>query len=250
MIYDCFLYNGEKECLQIRCEELKELDVTHVLIESSFTFSGKSNALKYWDFANLYSYNVKPFLCNNVPNNGNAWDNEKTQRNYILTALEILGAKDDDIVIISDADEIPSMKAVKSYNSEMGLTALKMYNFWYKFNFLTEVKKWVAPKIMTYEYLKNTTPNEVRNSGFPSEIEYGGWHFSYAGDADYVINKIKSFSHQEFNTEQYINKKEVERKINNGLSLWGESQFQKVEIDESFPKYLLYNQPKFKHLIA
>jgi len=250
MIWDTFLYNGERQCLEIRCEELLPLNVTHVLIESCFTFSGHPNSLKYWDFPNLYSYNIKPFICNNVPNNGNAWDNEICQRNYILNALKSLGAKDDDIVIISDADEVPKMEAVKEYKSDNGLTALFMSNYWYKFNMLTENKKWVAPKITTYGYLKTTTPNEVRNSGFPSAIENGGWHWSYLGDANYIINKIQSFSHQEFNKEQYINKEEIERKIQNGLSLWGESKFEKVEIDDTFPSYLRNNQEKFKHLIA
>lgn len=249
MIWDCILYNGEKDCLQIRGEELKDLDITHVLIESCFTFSGKSNTLKYWDFANLYSYNIKPFLCNNVPNNGDAWSNEKAQRNYILKALESLGAKDDDIVIISDADEIPKCEAVKKYNLEMGITALVMDLYYYYLNCLYAKQVWAMPKILTYEVLKNSTPDLIRKEGYRSMIQNGGWHFSYLGGVDAIREKIKSFSHTEFNVEPFNNEAYILEKIKNFEYLWGDKKLTTVEIDNSYPSVVFNNQSEYFHLI-
>lgn len=243
MIYDAFLFNGEKEVLDIRVKELESINVKHIAIQSTKTFTGNDKELK------IYPYkNVEYLIINNFTEGVNAWDKEAFQRDYIMNGL--LGANDNDIVIISDADEIPSLEAVKSYNPEMGLTALLMNNYWYKFNWLTQKEKWIAPKIMTYGYLKKTTPNEVRNSGYESTIENGGWHFSYLGDADYIVNKIESFSHQEYNTPQYKDKEEIKIKIETGMSLWGDSKFEKVEIDDTFPAYLRNNKEKFIHLIA
>ncbi len=249
MIYDCFLYNGEKECLQTRCEELKELNVTHVLIESCFTFSGKSNTLKYWDFSNLYSYNIKPFLFNNMPNNGNAWDNESAQRNYILKALETLGAKDDDVVVISDADEIPSYKAVNSYNADIGLAALSMDLYYYYFNCLGGKQQWPAAKICLYKHLKTHTPQGIRESGYGDLINNGGWHFSYLGDVDSIVNKLESYSHTEFDTEEIKGRNRIEQKIKNGESLVNNNKFTFIELDESFPQYIVENKDKYSHLI-
>ena len=249
MIIDCIIFNGEKECLQIRAEELKPLNVTHVLVESCFTFTGRSNSLKYWDFANLYSYNIKPFLCNNMPNNGNAWDNERTQRDYILTALESLGAQDDDIIIISDADEVPRLEAIKEYNLEMGLTALRMDKFGYYLNCREGVQSWERARIMPFSYLKENSPEEVRNSGFPSEIKNAGWHWSWLGGVDAMINKLNSFSHQEVNNDKLNNRDILEYKFKTGQSLWGDDFWEMVDIDNSFPKYVQDNKEKFKHII-
>ena len=47
MIFDCFTFFNELELLEIRCEELKELDVIHVVVESNLTHSGKSKPLYF-----------------------------------------------------------------------------------------------------------------------------------------------------------------------------------------------------------
>jgi beta-1,4-mannosyl-glycoprotein beta-1,4-N-acetylglucosaminyltransferase len=247
--FDCFLYNGEKACRQIRCEELMPLNVDHISVESNYTFTGKKRNLYLSWGLEENKYRLYAVVDSQVPNNGNAWDNESHQRNYILTMLEAIDAQDDDIVIISDADEIPSLKAIQSYKPEMGLTALKMDVFWYKFNCLAEEQTWSHPKIMTYGYLKSTTPQKVRESGYGNVIDNAGHHFSYLGDADFIVNKLESFSHQEYNATEFKDKEEITRKINEGISLWGEGKFRFVPIDETFPKYLYENQEKFKSLI-
>lgn len=249
--WDCFLFNGEFENLKIRCEELKPLNVSHVLVDSKYTFTGNKQRVPFLEHEGdeFMGYDIYEWTVDDPPNRDGAWVNEIHHRNCILKALVELGAKDDDIVIVSDADEIPSLKAVQSYKPEMGLTALRMDNFWYKFNCLTEKQSWLPTRIMTFEYLKNTTPNDVRNSGYKNTIDKGGWHFSYLGDADYIVNKLESFSHQEYNTTELKNKEGITRKINEGVSLWGGSKFEFVPIDESFPKYLYENQQEFKKLI-
>jgi len=218
MIFDIFLYNGEEACLKIRMEELKGLEVTHILVESPFTFTGN---IKHTSYRLKHGKTINP--CNfgfiNMPNNGNPWDNETAQRNYMLDCLKEFNPTDDDIVIISDVDEIPARHAVESYKPEMGLTALVMDNFWYKLNCLTERQTWKLARIMPYSYLKETTPDEVRRSGYPSEISNAGHHFSYLGNADFICNKLESFSHQEFNTAKFKDKAEINRKIEEGISL-------------------------------
>lgn len=249
-IYDCFLYDNEKHCLEIRGEELKSLDVTHVLIESPFTFTGKSKSLNYWDFAQEnHSYNIRGFLCHNMPNNGNAWDNEVYQRNYIMTALEFLKAQDDDIVIISDADEIPYAEAVKMYSPNHGVASLSMDLYYYYLNCLSGEDVWRLPKIMTYKQLKSTTPNEVRQYNPEVIIWNAGWHFSYLGGTEAIQNKIRSFSHQELNTEQITDSKYLSGKLNTLEYLWDNTTMKRVEIDDSFPETVFKNQDKYSHLI-
>lgn len=248
MIYDCFLFSGERDVLKIRCEELKPLGVVHVLVEGRNTFTGNAKKLRYPDIEHEFNkYNIRYIIVDDVSVSFNPWDEESNQRNAIMRGL--YDAKEDDIVIISDVDEIPYSKCVAEYDIGMGITAFRMDNFWYKFNWLTGGQAWTPAKILSFCDLKKSTPNEIRNGGAKSEFSKGGWHFSYLGDADYIVEKLESFSHIEFNLEKYKNKEEIRQKIKDGISLWGGSQFEYVTIDESFPKYLYENKKEFSHLI-
>lgn len=242
MIWDCFTYNGEDDLLKIRCEELKELNVTHILIESNYTFTGKWKELKYVKNNN---YNIQYFVSNDLPNNGNAWDNESAQRNYISYALMELGANDNDIVMISDVDEIIKESVVKNYSPISSLTAFKMDTYRYYFNCLEGKQNWDMARIMNYSYLKNKTPNEIRNSGFERVIENAGWHFSYMGGYEKIIEKIESFSHTELNTEDF--KLKIKYKHENCQSLFGDDYWSIVPINMHFPKEILNNYDYYKN---
>lgn len=242
MIWDCFTYNGEYDLLKIRCEEFKDLDVTHILVESNYTFTGKWKELTY---KKNEQYNIKHFVLNHVPNNGNAWDNELAQRNYILNALQILGANDNDIVIISDVDEIIKESVIRNYSPISSLTALKMDTYRYYYNCLEGKQNWNMARIMNYSYLKSKTPNEVRNSGFERILDNAGWHFSYMGGYDKIIQKIESFSHTELNNDDF--KSKLLSKYENCQSLFGDDYWEIVPITIFFPKEILNNFDYYKN---
>lgn len=241
MIWDCFTYNGEDDLLKIRCEELKDLNVTHVLVESNYTFTGKWKELKY---KKDDKYRVEHFVANHLPNNGNAWDNEKAQRNYILNALQILGANDNDIVIISDADEIIKASVISNYSPISSLTALKMDTYRYYYNCLEGRQNWDKARIMNYSYLKQKSPDEVRNSGFERVLDNAGWHFSYMGGYEKMIEKIESFSHTEFNNDEF--KSKLLSKYENCQSLFSDDYWEVVPITIHFPREVLNNYDYYK----
>ncbi len=243
MIYDCFLFNGEKECLDIRTEELKYLDVTHVAVQSDVTFTG--NKKKVYD---IFYFRMEEIIVNDMPNNCDAWAREAHQRNAIMRGLK--EAKDDDIVIIGDVDEITKATAVQEFiDKKYDFAALKMDVFWYKFNCLAEIQTWVHPKIMKYSYLKDKMPNDVRGSGFENVIANAGWHFSYLGGENFIANKLQSFSHTEYNKPEYNNIEHIKFCIKNGIALWGGGKFQFMKLAGRFPEYLVKNKEKYKHLI-
>jgi beta-1,4-mannosyl-glycoprotein beta-1,4-N-acetylglucosaminyltransferase len=182
-----------------------------------------------------------------MPNTGNAWDNEKAQRNSIMDALAELNAQDEDIIIISDADEIIRREVVENYIPNDELTALKIDTYRYYLNCLEAKQNWIMPRIMKYKYLKQHTPDKVRNSGYEHMIDNGGWHFSYIGDVDFVKRKIESFSHTELNTEEF--KSKLEYKMEHCQSLFGDDFWEVVNIDETFPKDVVANPEKYSHLI-
>ena len=83
------------------------------------------------------------------------------------------------------------------------------------------------------------------------QIIRGGWHFSFLQKPQDIINKITSYSHGEFNKPENINKKGIEEKIKSGQDIFNRgNKLKMIEIDSSFPKYVLENETKFKEWIG
>jgi len=65
-----------------------------------------------------------------------------------------------------------------------------------------------------------------------------------------ISKKIKSFSHGEFNKKNFTDYKIIEEKINMGKDIFDRKiSYKKVNIDNSFPKYITDNKEKLKDWI-
>ena len=118
-------------------------------------------------------------------------------------------------------------------------------------------KKWLGTKICNYRFLKEHGVDKLRHPSMRESgvrIDDGGWHFTYVGShkettaRQRVLLKIECAAHQEFNNSFY--------KINAGKNIEGnkdvffrDSKFEVVELDSTFPKYIVENKDRFKHLI-
>ena len=92
----------------------------------------------------------------------------------------------------------------------------------YYYNFENKIEdKWPLVRIFNYNTIKNTfylnNLNKIRrlNINDKNKIKNSGWHLSYFGDINFIINKIKQYSHTEFNNEKYINKITMQELIKN-----------------------------------
>ena len=126
--------------------------------------------------------------------------------------------------------------------------------FMYKLNLqnLSE-SNWIGSKITKKKYISSM--QNLRNLKFKNypfwrfdkrdlQIIEGGWHFSFLKTPDQILEKIKSFSHGEFNDEK-INKNEIEKKIFENRDIFNRGfDLEKIKIDESFPSYILENKDK------
>jgi beta-1,4-mannosyl-glycoprotein beta-1,4-N-acetylglucosaminyltransferase len=244
MIFDAFLYAGEKACLDIRIAELSGLDVMHIAVQANKTFTNKPKSFVDLNYDRVASVNVT-----DMPDGDDPWGREKWQRNSIMRGLETAGAKDDDLIVIADADEIPKAEAIKKYHPGMAVTSLVMDKFGYWLNCVEGFQSWKIAKILTYWKLKNSTPDLIRNSGQENYIYDAGWHYSWLGDVNNVVNKFNSFSHQECNKPELNNVEVLKYKIATGQSLWGEDFWQIIPIDGRAPSEVRNNIEKYKHLI-
>ena len=81
-------------------------------------------------------------------------------------------------------------------------------------------------------------------------IKNGGWHFSYLQSPENISNKIKSFAHGEFNNSSITNEENIKLKISKGQDIFERGHsLKKIEIDSSFPDYVLKNKEKLKKWI-
>lgn len=244
--YDTCCFFNEIDLLKLRCEELKELNPIHVIVEASTTHTGIPKPYYFEENKHLFSeYNIRHIKTDDLPNNGNAWDAENKQRDLSLFGL--YDCEDEDIVGIFDLDEIPKAEMVKKYKPEMGVTGVKMDKFSYFLNCVEGYQQWEMGKLLTYGMLKKTTPNKVRNGGHETIMCEAGWHFSFLGGVEKMKEKLFAYAHTETVTSNLLNR--LERKFESGQSLWGDDYWRFVDIDDKFPKYLREHQDEFSHLI-
>lgn len=108
-IYDCFTYFNEIELLELRLSVLDSFVDYFVLVEANKTFTNEDKEFHFEKNKHLftdYADRIIYIKVDDMPNSDNAWDREKHQRNCIMKGLS--RAHPDDLIIISDIDEIPN----------------------------------------------------------------------------------------------------------------------------------------------
>ena len=183
-----------------------------------------------------------PFLSEaDKKRNGNAWDNEYHQRNCIDRGLSRLDLSNNDIIMISDVDEIPDANILELLKKKeiKGLIAFNQEVYYYNLN-CRHIEQCSAARFIDYESYKvkfNSVPQEVRNCMTVNYEIKCGWHFTYFMNTEDIANKIKNFAHQEFNNENYTNEEKIKEKIKNNEDLFGRNMNHiYIEVNEN--KYL------------
>jgi len=260
-LIDCFTFYNELEMLELRLTELYDIVDKFILVESDRTHKGEMKRLFFEE--NKWKYEKWKDKIIHVkvefPSHLDVWGREKYQRNSFMPTLYSLGLSNDDLVVISDLDEIPDFNTLSyiknSYNMK-GLFKLEMDHYWASlYNKMISPEKWYHAKIVDWETLKSKTPDECRLDFNCQWWERGGWHLSYFGGPDIIINKINSTAHQELNHDKFKVKDEVIKKVREGLDLFDEWRgFQKINPIENqyLPrnwKILLGNEEKYGNFI-
>ena len=81
-------------------------------------------------------------------------------------------------------------------------------------------------------------------------FEDSGWHFNNVMSHEQISLKLKTFAHTEF-TEDYFSSPEIIKdKIDKQIDLFNRGhKYQKVNMDSSFPEYILENREKYSDWI-
>lgn len=285
MIYDCFTFFNELDLLRLRLHELDEVVDKFVLVEATRTFQKKAKPLYFQENKHLFKrfeHKIIHIVVDKYPTFWkklrvpNAWDYDNHQKEQILKGLK--DCQPDDIIIISDLDEIPRAEKVKEFAHTEGIKVFRQYFACYFLNnicrkihdFNGKAKAqinengfgfWQGSVMLSYKDLqsKTKTIEKTRLQRDEKEpqvkiIREGGWHFSFIGGVEKVIQKLESWAHtDEIDLNSYKNPEKIKKIITLGKSIFHEDEyFKKVDILSNtipFPKYLKENISKFQQLI-
>tara|TARA_B100000963_G_scaffold236476_1_gene206710 strand:- start:8082 stop:8897 length:816 start_codon:yes stop_codon:yes gene_type:complete len=269
-LIDCFMYFDENLVLDIRLNTLNDAVDKFVIAEATRDHAGKSKKLNFKienfsKFKHKIVYQVIDNLPLNVTSKKFRWhDNhmrDQFQRNSLAAGYK--DADPNDLIMISDIDEIPDPKKIKEFDIKNKYACFLQKNFQSKINLLNITESyWSGTKICQKKNLKS--PQWLRNiktkkrsflnifkDRQPQLIEDGGWHFSFLKDPESIKRKIIAYSHQEYNKEEFTDIKNIENKISNNKDLFNRDiKYKSVEIDSSFPNYIYKNKSKFKDWIV
>ena len=268
-LYDCFMYNNENLILELRLNTLDKLVHKFVIVESAFDHQGNKKKLKF--NINKFKKFKKKIIyikVTDLPTGKNPWLRENFQRNCIERGLE--KSKDNDLIIVSDLDEIPNPQAIKSFNKSKRYAVFKQNHFFYKINLQSQKNPfWFGSRICVKKFLKS--PQWLRELKFKKRsfwrldkirlnniLENGGWHFCNLKSPKQLLYKYQNlcetndqFVFKEKIDQKHLDEQEIKNKIKNGLDIIGRKEIYKFKkLDNSFPKYLVKNKKRYSKWIV
>ena len=290
-IYDCFMYMNEDVVLDLRLNYLNNYVDKFVIVESLYFHNGKKKNLsfninKFSRFKEKIIYLVLDHEPNDIEiindNENNDIKNSKHilngmrrdfyQRNHIMKGLN--ESSDNDIILISDIDEIPKMSSFDVRSIKNDLIFFKQKMFYYKFNLCSKIISWFGTRACKKKELLNPQwLRNVKSKSYPwwridvyfsknkytnlKIIEDGGWHFSYLNSPKEIEKKLKNYAHYREYELDPLGLEKIKERIFNKTSVYNlskdmrQSKFisgQKLEkVNLSvLPDYISDNKDKYK----
>ena len=262
-IYDCCIYFDENLMLDMRFNILNEHVDKFVVVEATRDHSGNSKKLNFdmnnfKKFKEKIIYHVVEDIPQEVKNYKKGWSpnfyRENFHRDSISKAIE--NCDPEDLILISDADEIPNFDAINSSKIKK-FALLRQKNFYYKINLQSE-NEWLGTGVCYKKYLKS--PQWLRNKRFLRRgflrrlffktqiINNGGWHFSFLKTPEDIIKKMNAYGHGELAFQ--VDKQKIEDSIKSKeFFINPKIKLKRVSIDKTYPKYINNNLSIFKNWI-
>ena len=199
------------------------------------------------------------------------------QKNHLMDALR--DVTKEDVILFGDLDEIPNPDALQGILADFDPTKvyhLAQRNFYVYLNMeespvkLRSItgefpgvaqadRRWLGTKVCSIRNIPEegivrlrdlvpvTDPRSVR-------VPDGGWHFGYMGGyhtsnvLDRIGTKIRAAAHQEYNDAEII--AETMDQLILGKDIFGrDTHFERVDIDDTWPRYLVTHPEEYGHLI-
>lgn len=288
-IYDCTTFYSEHMMLDVRFHVLNDYVEKFIVTESLYSHSGQPKKLNF-DINNYPKFKDKIIylVIDQEPDDLIKIENTKEHQglkrinslkrielsyNYMMKATENLA--DDDLIILSDNDEIPNLNSKQFKQSNKNVFIFKQLFFYYKFNLLYDLMPWFGSKackkksLKSFSWLRNlkskkysfwrldTYFNENKLTNLEI-IKDGGWHFTNIKTPEELYIKMTNFGHHNEFELSGLTVEDLRKKIDEGVVFYNhfsdqtdqnkwnyDYKLKKINID-LLPKYLQDNSEKFK----
>ena len=294
-IYDCITYFDEDILLNFRLNCLNKYVDKFVIVECKYNHRGVKKGFNLnlkiiKDFKEKIIYikvNEKPSNLNIIEKtdnkkiinskhilNGYIWDH--FQRNKIIDGLK--DCKPEDIVMISDLDEIPNLKNINLSKIKERLIFFRQKILFYKFNLLYKNRFWYGTRackkknLISPQWLrdiKNKKYNKFRIDIFFSKSKYsdifyvknGGWHYTNLKSPKDIFKKFRNYAHYlEFKLSK-LRLKDIKKMILENRAIYNHEVDQRenkfngdiklYKLNRKYwPNFLKVNYKKYKKWIA
>ena len=291
-IYDCFMYFDEDMVLDLRLNVLNKYVKKFVISEATYTHNGNKKKLnfdinRFKKFKDKIEYIVvdkEPLNIRRINENDpehirgqklilNGYARDNYQRESLNLGLKNL--LDNDLIIVSDLDEIPNLEKIELENIQNKIIIFKQKMFYYKLNLLYDEFNWFGSKackkknFLSPQWLRN-----IKSKKYPRwrldlwfskrkyinnfYVEDGGWHFTCIRTAQDLEKKLLNFAHHYEFEESGLKKNDLEKLINEkrvmydhnvdqkGYKWSGKSKLKKINKD-LLPSYVAKNVEKYKN---
>ena len=286
-IIDCTTYYSEDLMLDIRFNILNQFVDKFIIVEATHSHSGEKKTLNF-NINNFPKFKdkIEYLIIENEPEGiiKNTEDSSvkrmnsllriEQSYNYILNALETVS--EDDLICLSDNDEIPNLESKYFKNSKKDVFIFKQLFFYYKFNLFYDLMPWFGTKackkkkLISLSWLRN-----LKNKKYPwwridtyfsktkqtniQIVDNGGWHFTNLKTAEEIHKKLSNFGHHNEFDDSNLTIDDIQACIDNKIvnynhladksdnNKYSAEYKLKIVSDEFLPKFLIDNKDKYKN---
>jgi beta-1,4-mannosyl-glycoprotein beta-1,4-N-acetylglucosaminyltransferase len=241
------MYFDEDLLLDLRLHTLDKYVEKFVITEATYTHNGnkkelKFNINKFKKFKDKIIYLVVEEQPKNILELTSGESKDARGEKLILNGMArdyfqreslargLTQAASDDLILISDLDEIPNLENVNFSNIKNNIVLFEQKMFYYKFNLLYQDFTWFGTKAVKHKNFK--TPQWLRNikgkryplwriDTFFSKkkynnlyfVKHGGWHFTCLRTAEELEKKLLNFAHHYEYEESGLNIESLKKLI-------------------------------------
>ena len=288
-IFDCTTFYNEKLLMDIRFNILNDYVDKFIVVESHYSHSGNKKNLNfkiedYPKFKNKIEYIVienepenliKDLELLKQPHNKRINSIIRIEQSYNFMMSGISSASDEDLIMISDNDEIPNLQSDDFIDSKNNYYIFEQFFFYYKFNLLYDQILWHGTKACKKKKLKNfSLIRNLKNKKYPfwridtlfndlkqinlKIIKNGGWHFTNLKKPEELFDKLSNFGHHDEFELSGLTLNDIKNKIKNkevfynhkldkkNMNKWNSSYKLKKIKNDLLPTYLKNNITKYK----
>ena len=285
-IFDCFMFFDEDLLLDMRMNILNKFVDYFVIVESKYFHNGEKRDLNF----NINNYpkfkdKIKYLVIEKEPEGINTENTSSSikrmnsllriEQSYDFMMNAIKNDSDNDLICLSDNDEIPNFDSKHFKNSNSDIYVFKQLFFYYKFNLFYDLIPWYGTKackkkkLLSFSWLRN-----LKNKKYPfwridtffsktkqtnlKVIEDGGWHFTNLKTAKDIYTKLSNFGHHNEFDSSGITIQDIQKCIDNRVVNYNHQADQsednkyranyKLQLieDNILPNYLIKNKDKYK----